>query len=156
MKIFNLFPCVSNFTVDAIISVSNTVIGTTSFLSEMNANPPMSLSSYYSLILILCYGICLQLLRLWTRSLWTAIGFHLAYLEITRFAVTQNDGPSIISYTETEFGLGELFISFGLIVIGGIIVSLFIWHKTFETEKRVNPNSFAFIFYLGHCSTICI
>lgn len=88
------------------------------------------------IILILCFGICLQLVRLWTRSLWAAIGFHLAYLEITRFVVMQHNGPSIIAYNETVPGLGEMFISFSMIVIGGIIVSLLILGAKRVIRKR--------------------
>ncbi|WP_018932984.1 hypothetical protein [Gracilibacillus lacisalsi] len=59
--------------------------------------------------------------------MWTAIGFHLGYLEITRFVVNNNYyGSSILSYQESFPGLGVLFISLGMIVAGGIVVSLFI------------------------------
>ncbi len=46
---------------------------------------PGNVITMHYIILILCFGICLQLLRLLTGSLWTSIGFHLAYLEIARF-----------------------------------------------------------------------
>lgn len=84
--------------------------------------------SYIYIILILCCGICLQLLRLWTRSLWTAIGFHLGYLEITRFVVMADayGAPPIITYYDSVLGLGGVFISLGMVVVGGIIVSLII------------------------------
>ncbi|GIO27431.1 CPBP family intramembrane glutamic endopeptidase [Ornithinibacillus bavariensis] len=98
-------------------------------------NPGNTITVDY-IILILCYGICLQLVRIWTRSLWTSIGFHLAYLEITRFVVLQNDGPSIITYNETVNGLGGLYISFGMLVLGGIIVSLFILGSKRFIRKR--------------------
>ncbi|MEN1938670.1 CPBP family intramembrane glutamic endopeptidase [Paenibacillus sp. 102] len=80
------------------------------------------------IILILCFGICLQLLRLWTGSLWTAIGFHLTYLEVARFVIFQNgyDVPKIVTYHDSVLGLGGLFVAVGMIIIGGIIMSLFI------------------------------
>ncbi|KYG28725.1 CPBP family intramembrane glutamic endopeptidase [Priestia endophytica] len=80
------------------------------------------------IILILCFGICLQLLRLWTKSLWTTMGFHLTYLEISRFVISPNgyDVPPIVTYHESVLGLGGLFISFCMIIMGGIIVSLLI------------------------------
>jgi len=86
----------------------------------------VSINVFY-IILIFCFGICLQLLRLWTGSLWTSIGFHLAYLEIMRFAVSphQYGVPPIITYHESVPGIG-LLISIGVIIIGGIIVSLVI------------------------------
>lgn len=79
------------------------------------------------IILMFCFGICLQSLRLWTGSLWTGIGFHLAYLEITRFVIWPDiyGVPPIITY-QGGLGIGGLFISLGMIVIGSIIVSLII------------------------------
>ena len=90
------------------------------------------------IILILCFGICLQLLRLWTGSLWTTIGFHLAFLEISRFVIFSHgyDAPSIITYHDSLLGLGGVFISFYMIVIGGIIVSLFILGAKRFIRKR--------------------
>ena len=80
------------------------------------------------IILILCFGICLQLIRIWTKSLWATIGFHLGYLEIARFVIWPDGyGASpIITYHDAELGLGGVFISIGMIVVGGIIVSLII------------------------------
>ncbi|MFP3888328.1 CPBP family intramembrane glutamic endopeptidase [Priestia filamentosa] len=88
--------------------------------------PGNSINISYILV-ILCFGICLQLLRLWTRSIWTTMGFHLTYLEISRFAISQNgyDVPPMVTYHNSVLGLGGLFIV-SMIIIGGIIVSLFI------------------------------
>ncbi|WP_208588715.1 CPBP family intramembrane glutamic endopeptidase [Gracilibacillus suaedae] len=99
---------------------------TTTLLQVLIGLSPGNSINVGYIMLILLFGICLQLLRLWTGSLWTAIGFHLAYLEITRFVVNNNYGPSILSYHESFPGLGVLFISLGMIVVGGIVVSLFI------------------------------
>lgn len=90
------------------------------------------------IILILCFGICLQLLRLWTGSLWTTIGFHLAFLEINRFVISSHGygAPPIITYHDSLLGLGGVFISFYMIVIGGIIVSLFILGAKRFVRKR--------------------
>ena len=76
------------------------------------------------ILLILCFGICLQLLRLLTGSIWAGIGFHLAYLEITRFVIWPDSygAPSIITYHDTVQGLSGVFISMGMMIIGGIIV----------------------------------
>ncbi|MGE7690492.1 CPBP family intramembrane glutamic endopeptidase [Lysinibacillus sp. NPDC097214] len=88
--------------------------------------PGVSINFFY-IILIFCFGICLQLLRLWTGSLWTSIGFHLTYLEIMRFAVSphQYGVPPIITYHESVPGIGTLF-SICMMIIGGILVSLVI------------------------------
>lgn len=88
--------------------------------------PGVSLNIVY-ILLIFCFGICLQLLRLWSGSLWTSIGFHLTYLEFMRFAISphQYGVPPIVTIHESAPGLGIL-ISMVMIVIGGIIISLVI------------------------------
>ncbi|MEB2298403.1 CPBP family intramembrane metalloprotease [Lysinibacillus xylanilyticus] len=88
--------------------------------------PGVSINLFY-IILIFFFGICLQLLRLWTGSLWTSIGFHLAYLEILRFAVSPHlkGLPPIITYHESAPGITHV-ISICMMIIGGIIVSLVI------------------------------
>ncbi len=88
--------------------------------------PGVSINLFY-IILIFCFGICLQLLRLWTGSLWTSIGFHLAYLEIMRFAVSPHIKglPPIITYHESVPVIGHI-ISVCMMIIGGILVSLVI------------------------------
>ncbi|MGN8646571.1 lysostaphin resistance A-like protein [Gracilibacillus sp. HCP3S3_G5_1] len=97
---------------------------TTTLLQVLVGLAPGNTITISYVMLILLFGICLQLLRLWTGSLWTSIGFHLAYLEITRFVVSANYGANIISYQELFPGLGVIFISLVMIVIGGIVVSL--------------------------------
>ncbi|WCR28421.1 CPBP family intramembrane metalloprotease [Paenibacillus thiaminolyticus] len=78
------------------------------------------------IILILSFGTCLQLLRLWTGSLWASIGFHLAYLEIMRFVILPHQyGGPIITFHESVPGLVGLFTMI-MIIVGGIIVSLVI------------------------------
>ncbi|UHA73390.1 CPBP family intramembrane glutamic endopeptidase [Paenibacillus sp. 481] len=100
--------------------------------------PGVSIAVPY-ILFILCFGLCLQLLRLWTRNLWTTIGFHLAYLEITRFVIVphQYGAPPIITYHESEPGLAWL-ISAGMIIVGGVIVSLIILGaKRFMRRREV-------------------
>ncbi|MCY9514796.1 CPBP family intramembrane glutamic endopeptidase [Paenibacillus apiarius] len=88
--------------------------------------PGVSIDISY-IVLILCFGVCLQLLRLWTGSLWASIGFHLAYLEIMRFAIFPHGYgvPPIITFHESVPGLAWL-ISASMIIVGGIIASLVI------------------------------
>ncbi|MDQ0174670.1 CPBP family intramembrane glutamic endopeptidase [Bacillus chungangensis] len=90
------------------------------------------------IIQILCFGICLQLLRLWTGSLWATIGFHIAYLEIIRFVISAHGYgvPPIVTYHDSVLGLGGVFIGHCMIVIGGIIVSLFILRAKRFIRKR--------------------
>lgn len=87
--------------------------------------PGNTINVFY-VTLILSFGTCLQLLRLWTGSLWASIGFHLAYLEIIRFVFSPHQyGGPIITFHESMPGLvGSITIS--MIIIGGIIVSLVI------------------------------
>lgn len=91
------------------------------------------------IVLIFCFGVGLQLLRLWTGSLWASIGFHLTYLEIMRFVVMPQfyggGVPPIITYQESVPALVYL-ISISMIQIGGIIVSLVILSTIRIIRKR--------------------
>lgn len=90
--------------------------------------PGVSLDIFY-IVIIFCFGIGLQLLRLWTGSLWASIGFHLTYLEIMRFVFLPDAYrvPPILTYQESEPGLGGLFaiatLQFGSIIISLVILS---------------------------------
>lgn len=98
------------------------------FQAFVGQTPGLTLNIFY-IVVIFCFGIGLQLLRLWTGSLWASIGFHLTYLEIMRFVVLPHGYgggvPPIISYQESAPLLGYL-ISISMIQLGGIIVSLVI------------------------------
>ncbi|WP_229717027.1 CPBP family intramembrane glutamic endopeptidase [Paenibacillus aceti] len=89
--------------------------------------PPGGPLSIGYIILIFCFGICLQLLRLWTSSLWASIGFHLTYLEMMRFVVSSNQEgkPAIINFHESTPEYFAL-LSVTMIIIGSILVSLVI------------------------------
>lgn len=77
------------------------------------------------MILLLTYGITLQLLRSLTGSLWASIGFHVAYLEVARFVVMPGDRPALLSYTAQDNGLAEIFILYMMIIfVGGIILAV--------------------------------
>lgn len=73
-------------------------------------------------ILLLAFGTALQLLRACTGNLWASVGFHLAYLEIARFAIAQPD-VRLLTYVELEEGTGSLFVLFAMVVLGGILVA---------------------------------
>ncbi|MFJ7980595.1 type II CAAX prenyl endopeptidase Rce1 family protein [Lysinibacillus xylanilyticus] len=105
--------------------------------------PGVSINIFY-IILIFCFGICLQLLRLCTGSLWTSIGFHLAYLEIMRCAISphQFGVPPIITFHESVSGIGVL-ISICMMIIGSIIVSFVILGaKRYGKVHNLNQNAF--------------
>ncbi|WP_440115403.1 CPBP family glutamic-type intramembrane protease [Paenibacillus sp. QZ-Y1] len=74
------------------------------------------------MILLLTYGTTLQLLRSLTRSLWASIGFHIAYLEVARFVVIPGDRPALLSYTEQDNGLAEIFILYMMTIFVGAII----------------------------------
>lgn len=87
-------------------------------------------------ILLLCFGTTLQLLRNVTRSLWAPIGFHLAYLEISRFAVLQRE-QRLFTYHEPIPGTGELFVLFFMtIVVAAIILACLLTVRRFRANKR--------------------
>ncbi|MET3544795.1 membrane protease YdiL (CAAX protease family) [Paenibacillus favisporus] len=94
---------------------------TVNFLQQMTGmEPGVDINTDY-VILLFAFGTALQLLRNITGSLWTSIGFHLGYLEISRFVVTQSD-PHLVTYTERYEETGNLFILFGMVILGGIFV----------------------------------
>ncbi|WP_433749486.1 CPBP family glutamic-type intramembrane protease [Paenibacillus amylolyticus] len=74
------------------------------------------------MILLLTYGITLQLLRSLTGSLWASIGFHIAYLEVARFVVVPGDNPALLNYTAQDNGLAEIFILYMMIIFVGAII----------------------------------
>ncbi|MFC9712326.1 type II CAAX prenyl endopeptidase Rce1 family protein [Paenibacillus sp. NPDC056933] len=77
------------------------------------------------MILLLTYGTTLQLLRSLTKSLWASVGFHIAYLEVARFVVILGDRPALLSYTEQDNGLAEVFILYIMMIfVGAIILTL--------------------------------
>ncbi|WP_374016174.1 CPBP family intramembrane glutamic endopeptidase [Paenibacillus thiaminolyticus] len=87
--------------------------------------PGNTINVFY-VTLILSFGTCLQLLRLWTGSLWASIGFHLAYLEIIRFVFSPHQyGGPILTFNESVPGLAG-FLTMSMIIVGGILVSLVI------------------------------
>ncbi|MCM3340689.1 CPBP family intramembrane metalloprotease [Paenibacillus sp. MER TA 81-3] len=98
--------------------------------------PGVSLDISY-IVIIFCFGVGLQLLRLWTGSLWASIGYHLTYLEIMRFAILPHvyGVPPIITYQDSVHGLSFLF-AIAMMQIGGIIVSLVILGTKRLIQKR--------------------
>ncbi|WP_411809305.1 CPBP family intramembrane glutamic endopeptidase [Bacillus spizizenii] len=74
------------------------------------------------IVLLLFFGFILQLLRIVTKSLWTSIAFHLAFLENSRFFVLQGD-ERFITYEEIVPGTGALFvILFMLLIVGTLLL----------------------------------
>ncbi|MCY8059631.1 type II CAAX endopeptidase family protein [Bacillus spizizenii] len=73
------------------------------------------------IVLLLSFGFILQLLRIATGSLWTSIGFHLAFLENSRFFVLQGD-KRFITYEEIVPGTGALFVIFFMLIIVGTLL----------------------------------
>ena len=73
-------------------------------------------------VLLLAFGTVLQLLRGCTGALWASVGFHLAFLEISRFVVTQNE-VRLFTYAERVEGTGPFFILFAMVILGGILVA---------------------------------
>lgn len=80
--------------------------------------------------MLLCYGMMLQLWRSLTGSLWASIGFHVAYLEIARFVILQQD-RRLLTYSELEAGTGPVVIQFGIIIVGSavLLVLLNLWRR---------------------------
>ncbi|MCR8842427.1 CPBP family intramembrane metalloprotease [Paenibacillus sp. SC116] len=87
-------------------------------------------------ILIVSFGLVLQLVRLWSGNIWASIGFHIAHLEIMRFIVTAHayGAPPILTYHESVPGIiGIIPI---VVIIGGSVVSLVILGVKHLVQKR--------------------
>jgi uncharacterized protein len=78
------------------------------------------------MILLFFFGIALALIRVWTGSLWAAIGFHLGYLAMARFFMmpTEYGVPPIVSFQDTlMYGVGASFLTM-VIILGAIFILL--------------------------------
>ncbi|WP_454191049.1 CPBP family glutamic-type intramembrane protease [Paenibacillus sp. Marseille-Q7038] len=87
-------------------------------------------------ILLLCFGVTLQLWRSLTDSLWASIGFHLAYLGIARFVILPRGDLRVITYTEHEAGTGDLFILFGMVILSTALILLIIKAGQWVVKRR--------------------
>ncbi|MFA1821714.1 lysostaphin resistance A-like protein [Virgibacillus oceani] len=77
------------------------------------------------LMLLFVFGIALALIRVYTGSLWAAIGFHLGYLAMARFFIMPAGygAPPIVTFQEETQGLGSLFM-IGVMMFGSIVIFL--------------------------------
>jgi len=87
-------------------------------------------------ILLLAFGMTLQLWRSLTGSLWASIGFHLAYLTLSRFVVLPRGEQALLRYTEHEAETGALFVLFGMTVLGTGLVLLAILGARWAWRRR--------------------
>src|SRR5699024_7355287 len=83
------------------------------------------------LILHFFFAIALALFRVWTKSLWASIGFHLGYLMMARFIIHSNTYgvPAIVGYhNNIAPGFGELLLTIAIIpgAIGVLLVLLLV------------------------------
>lgn len=94
-----------------------------SYLQILSGMESGNLINAEYIILLAGFGTTLQLLRNFTGSLWTSIGFHMGYLEISRFAVLQRE-ERILTFHENVPGTGELFVLFFMtIIVASVILS---------------------------------
>lgn len=76
-------------------------------------------------ILLSGFGLVLQLCRIVTGSLWTGIGFHLAWLELSRYVVAPQVEP-LVRIKDVAPGTGEILVLFVGAILGGSLV-LVVW-----------------------------
>ncbi|WP_239724045.1 CPBP family intramembrane glutamic endopeptidase [Mammaliicoccus sp. A-M4] len=104
-----LFVCIATF--------STTV---TSFV----LNKSLDINISY-VILIFTFGIALQLYKYCSGSLWVNILFHLVYLGVTRYIASNGTNPkypNLISFKEDIPGIMVIYLSFGWVIIGSILI----------------------------------
>lgn len=85
---------------------------------------PIELTIDYFMLLI-AFGIALQLYRTYTGTLWMSIFFHLVYLEVTRYISmggTYNPGITLLEFDEAFEGYMALYLSFLFMVLLSIVV----------------------------------
>jgi membrane protease YdiL (CAAX protease family) len=85
--------------------------------AAVGMEPGNSVTVDYVVVLI-GFGIVLQLCRIVSGSLWTGIGFHPAWLEISRYVVAPWAAP-LVRIEDPVPGTGELLVLF----VGAILVS---------------------------------
>jgi uncharacterized protein len=78
-------------------------------------------------VLLTGFAIVLQLCRIVTGSLWTGIGFHLAWLEISRYIVAPRATP-LVRIEDPVPGTGELLVLFVGAILGSCLV-LVLWSR---------------------------
>ncbi len=91
-----------------------------------------------SMILLFFFGIALALMRIWTDSLWASIGFHLGYLEISRFLImpTEYGAPPIMTFQDTiTYGAGASFLIMFIILGASFILLILLGTKRMQKNK---------------------
>jgi hypothetical protein len=87
------------------------------------------------IILLICFGTTLQLLRNFTQSLWASIGFHLTYLEISRLVILQRE-QRLFTFNESMDGTAELFVLFFMtVVVSALIFGCIILFRRLKERK---------------------
>jgi membrane protease YdiL (CAAX protease family) len=91
-------------------------------------------------ILFLSFGTTLALLRLWTGSLWTAIGFHTAFQVVSQL-LFQGRLVGVSPESGADVEMMVIFMWLFAIVIGGVIAltGLFMDKRRRETGWRKPP-----------------
>lgn len=90
-------------------------------------------------ILFFFFGIALALIREWTKSVWASVGFHLGYLEMSRFIIfpVEYDVPSIVNYQDTDaYFMGSFLIIAGMIIGGICLFILLIYIKQLKKRQK--------------------
>jgi membrane protease YdiL (CAAX protease family) len=87
----------------------------------------MSFQSQISIpyiLLLLLFGVNLQLFRIITGSLWASIGFHITFLLCSRYLFGPNE--RLLSFTEEAQGVSQVMVMFGFVILGScVVLSLF-------------------------------
>lgn len=78
-------------------------------------------------VLLTGFGFVLQLCRIVTGSLWTNIGFHLAWLELSRYVVAPRTEP-LVRIEDVAPGTSEVLVLFLGAIVGGSLL-LLVWPR---------------------------
>lgn len=98
-----------------------------SFQSQVNAP---------YILLLLLFGINLQLLRIITGSLWASIGFHITFLLCSRYLFGPNE--RLLSFTEETQGVTQVMVMFGFVILGSCVVLSLFQTIRFYRSRTIN------------------
>ena len=92
------------------------------------------------LILHFFFAIALALMRVWTGSIWAAVGFHLGYLVIARFLLMPDIGgtPAVLTFQDNITQGAGASLAIMIVIFGTIILMLILNGVKRNLNKREN------------------
>lgn len=106
-------------------------------LSSIFFGNPFAVTLDY-LILLISFGIALQLYRKYTGSLWMSMIFHVIYLEVARYISmggVYDPDVALLEFDETSGGFMTLYLSYLFIIMLSVLVLGILVHKRYKKNE---------------------